>query len=116
MKDECIIGLDIGTTKICVAVSKKDEYDKLKIISFAETKSIGVAVGMVQNIQKATEQIREVIQEASYASGIEIKRANVGIAGKHIKSFTRHNSISIENIKNFDHKEVSFSTKGISMI
>ena len=54
MKDEFIVGLDIGTTKICLAVGNKDEHGKLKIVTFAETRSIGVAVGMVQNIQKAT--------------------------------------------------------------
>jgi len=97
MKDEFIVGLDIGTTKICLAVGKKDEHDKLKIVAFAETRSIGVAVGMVQNIQKATEQISQVVNQASENSKIEIKKANVGIAGKHIKSFTRHNSIYINN-------------------
>ena len=52
---------------------------------------------MVQNIQKATEQISQVVKEASKDSNVEIKKANVGIAGKHIKSFTRHNSIYINN-------------------
>ena len=99
MRDEYIVGLDIGTTKICIAVGKKDDHGNIKIISFAETRSFGVAVGMVQNIQKATEQISQVVKEASKTSNIEIKKANVGIAGKHIKSFTRHNSIYINNNK-----------------
>ena len=97
MRDEYLVGLDIGTTKICIAVGKKDDHGNIKIISFAETRSFGVAVGMVQNIQKATEQISQVVKEASKNSNIEIKKANVGIAGKHIKSFTRHNSIYIND-------------------
>ena len=64
MRDEYIVGLDIGTTKICIAVGKKDDHGNIKIIAFAETRSIGVAVGMVQNIQKATEQISQVVKVA----------------------------------------------------
>ena len=78
-------------------ISRNDYPINIKIIAFAETRSIGVAVGMVQNIQKATEQISQVVKEASKDSNVEIKKANVGIAGKHIKSFTGHNSIYINN-------------------
>ena len=99
MRDEYIVGLDIGTTKICIAVGKKDDHGNIKIISFAETRSFGVAVGMVQNIQKATEQISQVVKEASKTSNIEIKKANVGIAGKHIKRFTNKHFICNLNIE-----------------
>ena len=92
--------LDIGTSKICAIVAEKTDNNKLKIIGFSETESEGVSEGMIQNLIKATAKIKEVVLKASEMANLKIKFVNVGIAGKHIRSFSTHHSIGLQNNEN----------------
>jgi cell division protein FtsA len=92
--------LDIGTSKICAIIAEKNENNKLCIIGFSETDSEGVSEGMIQNLIKATSKIKEVVLKASEMANVPIEEVNVGIAGKHIKSFSTHHSIGLQNNEN----------------
>ncbi len=92
--------LDIGTSKICAIIAEKTASNKLKIIGFSETDSEGVSEGMIQNLIKATSKIKEVIKNASEMAQVPIEYVNVGIAGKHIRSFSTHHSIGLQNKEN----------------
>lgn len=92
--EKIVVGLDIGTTKICVIVGRLDQYNKLEILGMGKAVSEGVKDGVVTNINKTTEAIRQAIEEAEKNSGIDIQIVNVGIAGKHIKSAVHHGSIT----------------------
>lgn len=99
-KDKIIVGLDIGTTKICAIVGRKNEYGKLEILGMGKAVSEGVIRGMVSNIGATVASIEKAIKEAEEQSGIDIKVVNVGIAGQHIKSSMHHGSITRNNITN----------------
>ncbi|MDG2342066.1 MAG: cell division protein FtsA [Cytophagales bacterium] len=92
--------LDIGTSKICAIIAEQTEKNKLNIIGFSETDSEGVSEGMIQNLIKATSKIKEVIKEAGEMAKVPIEFVNVGIAGKHIRSFSTHHSIGLQNNEN----------------
>jgi cell division protein FtsA len=92
-KDKIIVGLDIGSTKICALVGRKDEYGKLEILGMGKAESHGVIRGVVTNIDKTVNAISEAIAEAEKQSGIDIRVVNVGIAGQHIESLTQHGNI-----------------------
>ncbi|WP_207434981.1 cell division protein FtsA [Sabulibacter ruber] len=92
--DKIVVGLDIGTTKICALVGRKNEYGKLEILGLGKAVSEGVVRGMVSNIDKTVEAIRKAIRQAEEQSGIDIKVVNVGIAGQHIKSLQHNGSIT----------------------
>ena len=51
-KDKIIVGLDIGTTKICAIVGRKNEYGKLEVLGMGKAVSDGVIRGIVTNIDK----------------------------------------------------------------
>lgn len=93
-EDKIIVGLDIGTTKICAIVGKKNEYGKLEVLGMGKAVSDGVIRGIVTNIDKTVVAIEKAIAEASEQSGINIGVVNVGIAGQHIKSTVHHGSIT----------------------
>lgn len=93
-EDKIIVGLDIGTTKICAIVGKKNEFGKLEVLGMGKAVSDGVIRGIVTNIDKTVVAIEKAINEASEQSGIDIKVVNVGIAGQHIKSAVHHGSIT----------------------
>ena len=92
--DKIVVGLDIGTTKICALVGRKNEYGKLEILGLGKAVSEGVVRGMVSNIDKTVEAIKKAIRQAEEQSGIDIKVVNVGIAGQHIKSLQHNGSIT----------------------
>ncbi len=92
--EKIVVGLDIGTTKICAMVGRKNEYGKLEILGTGKAVSDGVIRGIVINIDKTTKAIQQAIAEAEEQSGINIKVVNVGIAGQHINSMVTHNGIT----------------------
>ncbi|VAW28795.1 Cell division protein FtsA, partial [hydrothermal vent metagenome] len=92
--DKIVVGLDIGTTKICAMVGRKNEYGKLEILGTGKAVSDGVIRGIVINIDKTTKAIEQAISEAEEQSGININVVNVGIAGQHINSMVTHNGIT----------------------
>lgn len=94
---EIIVGLDIGTTKIATIVGRKNEYNKLEILGYGKTDSLGVRRGVVSNIENTVNSIRAAIRQASDRSGVDIKYVNVGIAGQHIKSLQHRGNIIREN-------------------
>ena len=89
-----IVGLDIGTTKICAIVGRKNEYGKLEVLGMGKAVSDGVIRGIVTNIDKTIKAIEKAVTEAENQAGIDIKVVNVGIAGQHIKSAIHHGSIT----------------------
>lgn len=98
-QSEVVVGLDIGTTKICAIVGVKNEYGKLEVLGMGKAVSDGVIRGVVINIEKTILAIEKAIDEAGKQSGIDIKEVNVGIAGQHIKSSTHHGSITRDSLE-----------------
>lgn len=96
--DKIIVGLDIGTTKICVLVGKKNEYGKLEILGMGKAVSDGVVRGMVTNIDKTVVAIEKAVKQAEDSANIDINVVNVGIAGRHIKSAIHRGSITREAV------------------
>ena len=98
--DKIIVGLDIGTTKICAIVGRTNEYGKLEVLGMGKAVSDGVIRGIVTNIDKTVSAIEKAVSEAEENSGIEINVVNVGIAGQHIRSTIQHGSITRESNEN----------------
>lgn len=92
--EKIVVGLDIGTTKICAIVGRKNDYGKLEVLGMGKAESEGVIKGIVTNIDKTVFAIGKAIKEASEMSGIDIGVVNVGIAGQHIRSTVHHGSIT----------------------
>lgn len=88
-----IVGLDIGTTKICAIVGRYNEYGKIDILGLGKSPSHGVVRGVVTNIDRTVESIKNAVAEASRVSNVEITHVHVGIAGQHIKSHQHRGSI-----------------------
>jgi cell division protein FtsA len=94
-----VVGVDIGTTKVCAIVGTQNEHGKLEVLGMGKAESLGVIRGEVRNIDKTVRAIREAIQRAKDSMAgqkfrIDINIVHVGIAGQHIKSLQHRNSIS----------------------
>lgn len=100
MEDRIVVGLDIGTTKVCAVVASVDEKQKINILGVGKAPSDGLNRGVVVHIEKTVNAIRTAIEQAQLASGIEVKAVNVGIAGDHIRSIRSKGVITINNRDN----------------
>lgn len=94
--EEIVVGLDIGTTKICTIVGRKNEHGKIDILGYGKTESLGVNRGVVVNILHTIDSIKRSVQEASEKSNVDIMEVYVGIAGQHIKSL-QHRGMRTRN-------------------
>ena len=92
---EIIVGLDIGTTKICAVVGEISGND-INIIGIGTHPSIGLRKGVVVNIESTVESIKKAVEEAELMAGCEISSVYAGIAGGHITGFNSHGIIAIK--------------------
>lgn len=93
--ENIIVGLDIGTTKVCAIVAGTDENGKMNILGIGRSPSDGITRGVVTHIDRTTNSIVNAIAEAQSSSGVTIKSVIVGIAGDHIQSFQSRGVIGI---------------------
>ena len=98
--ERIMVGLDIGTTKICAIVASIDEQERINILGVGKAPSDGLNRGVVVNIDKTVNAIKEAIAQAELASGIQVNSVNVGIAGDHIRSMRSKGVITINNRDN----------------
>jgi len=94
-KEEIIVGLDVGTTKICAVVGEVSSHD-INIIGIGTHPSIGLRKGVVVNIESTVESIKKAIEEAELMAGCEISQVYVGIAGGHITGFNSRGIVAIK--------------------
>lgn len=92
-----VVGLDIGTTKICAIVGKRNEFGKIEILGMGKSESLGVMRGVVANIEKTVNSIKEAVSIAENKANVEIEEVFVGIAGQHIKSLQHRGMITRTN-------------------
>jgi cell division protein FtsA len=95
MESDIIVGLDIGTTKVCAVVGEI-AHDTVEIIGLGSHPSEGLRKGVVINIEKTVDSIKEAIEEAETMAGCEITSVYAGIAGGHIKGFNSHGVIALK--------------------
>ena len=95
--EKIVVGLDIGTTKVCAIVGKKNDYGKVNILGFGKAESDGVSRGVVVNIDKTVEAIRKAVTEAEKQSGVDVNVVYVGIAGEHIRSMQHKGIITLSD-------------------
>ncbi|MBL8939488.1 MAG: cell division protein FtsA [Archangium sp.] len=93
---EIIVGLDIGTTKICAIVGELTD-EGIDIIGIGTNPSRGLRKGVVVNIESTVQSIQRAIDEAEAMAGTEITHVYTGIAGGHIKSFGGRGVVALKD-------------------
>jgi cell division protein FtsA len=96
-----IVGLDVGTTKICAVVGELIEGE-LEIRGISTSASTGLRKGVVVNIESTVESIKNAVKTAESITGVEINAVYVGIAGGHIKGFNSYGAVGLRG------KEVAY--------
>jgi cell division protein FtsA len=93
--DELIVGLDIGTTKVCVVIGHYNESGQLEITGVGTTPSRGLRRGVVINIETTVRSITNAVEAAEMMSGREVHAVYTGIAGGHIEGINSRGVVAV---------------------
>jgi cell division protein FtsA len=93
-KEKYIVGLDIGSTKVCTLIAAARE-NGLEPIGLGIAESKGIKKGAVVNLEATVEAIKKSVSEAEAMAQCEVETVYVGLAGPHIKSFNSRGVTSI---------------------
>lgn len=112
-----VVSIDVGTTKICVLVARRQYQNTLEIIGMGKSPSHGLRKGVVVDIAKTVESIKTAVQEAELVSGVTIESATIGISGAHIRSFNSNGIVPIKRneIKDTDIANVLNAARAIAL-
>lgn len=114
---QLVVGLDIGTTKICCTIAEIGMDGRPDIIGIGTHPSRGLRKGVVVNIESTVESIKSAVEEAELMAGTEIESVYVGIAGGHIKGFNSHGIIAVKSreVMEADKERVIEAAKAVAI-
>ena len=93
--DDLIVGLDIGTTKICAIIGQVNQNRMIEIIGVGNTPSKGLRRGVVVNIEQTVKTILKAVETAELMSGREVSGVFAGIAGSHITGINSRGVVAV---------------------
>ncbi|MFO1478525.1 MAG: cell division protein FtsA, partial [Verrucomicrobiota bacterium] len=82
-----IVGLEIGTSKVCAVVGELNAEGALNIVGLGQSRSRGVRKGEICDAPAVEEDVRNAIVEAEQMSDVEIRSVYLGVTGGHIRGF-----------------------------
>jgi len=95
-KNSIVVGLDIGTSKVCVIVGEMTEHG-VEIIGLGSHASQGLRKGVVINMEATVNSVKKAVEEAGLMAGCEIHTVFTSISGGHIKAFNSHGIVAVKN-------------------
>jgi len=114
--DDLVIGLDIGTTKICVIVAEQTE-NGVDIVGIGTHPSHGLRKGVVVDIDATVQSIKSAVEEAELMADCEITSVYAGIAGSHIRGINSHGVVAVKDreVREGDVKRVIDAAKALAI-
>jgi cell division protein FtsA len=94
-RDDVIVALDIGTTKICTLIAEVDQNKQINIVGVGTAPSAGMRKGVVVNIDEAAGAIQRSVKKCERLSGYNIESAYVGVTGSHISGMNRRGVVAV---------------------
>jgi cell division protein FtsA len=114
--NELIVGLDIGTTKICAIVAEETETG-IDVVGIGTHPSTGLRKGVVIDIDATVASIKHAVEEAELMADCEITSVYAGIAGGHIRAFNSHGVVAVKDreVHEIDVKRVIEAAKAVAI-
>lgn len=106
---EYVAAVDLGTTKVAMAIGRKAEKNKIEIVAMKEVASHGVMKGDLKNIEQAAQALRDVKSKIEAELNIEVREAYVGISGQHIRCERTQGYVTVQHVTDTGVTEVKRS-------
>lgn len=94
-REDVVVGLDIGTTKVCTVIGHGDAQGRITIAGVGIAPSRGVKKGVVVDVDDTVSAIRDSVERASHMAGITVEQVVAGVTGEHIQSSNRKGTVTI---------------------
>ena len=95
MDEPIVVGIDIGTTKICTLVARVEGEHNLRILGVGIEPSQGIKKGTIVDLAAASQSIARSVEKAQRTSGLEITSALVSLAGANVSSVNSRGVVGI---------------------
>src|SRR5689334_9852210 len=93
--DEIVVGIDVGTTKVCTLVGRVEDEKTLRILGVGIEPSAGIRKGIIVDLPAASAAIKRSVEKAEHTSGLEITTALVSLAGAHVSSINSRGAAGV---------------------
>ncbi len=100
-----VVGLDIGTTKVCAVIGERNENGAMEITGVGISPSTGLRKGVVVNIEATLRSVSAAIESAEMMSGREVHGCWTGIGGSHIEGLNSRGVVAVTG-KNRETREI----------
>ena len=114
-----MIGLEIGTSKICVVVGEGRPDGAIKILGVGQTPSRGVRKGEIVDFETAMKCVHEAVVDAEQKSDVMIRSVYVAVAGSHLQSFNNRGCVMLpedrDEIDEQDVEDVKSNAREVSI-
>jgi cell division protein FtsA len=102
--EEIIVGIDVGTTKVCTLVGRVEDDKSIRILGVGIEPSEGIKKGVIVDLGAASQAITRSVKKAESTSGLEITSALVSIAGAHVSSVNSRGAVAVNgnSIEKYD--------------
>ena len=118
-RDDILVGLEIGTSKVCAVVAETRHDGTIKILGVGQTPSRGVRKGEIVDFDTAGKCVREALADAEEKSDVMIRSVFLAVTGGHMDSFNNRGSINIpedrEEICEEDFEDVQSAAREVSI-
>jgi cell division protein FtsA len=94
-REAVLVGIDVGTTKVCALIGEVSRDGKLTIMGHGTVPASGLKKGVVVNIEQTVGSIREAVERAERLSGWRIDQAFVGVGGNHVSSQNSSGQVAV---------------------
>lgn len=95
--DDIVVGIDVGTTKICTLVARLEQDDALRVMGVGIEPSEGIRKGVIVDLSAASQAIARSVAKAEQTSGLKVESALVSLAGAHVSSINSRGVIGVTN-------------------
>jgi cell division protein FtsA len=107
-REEIVVGLDIGTTKVCTVIGQGsvstgapgEETGPINIIGVGVVPSRGIKKGVVVDVEDTVAAIRDSVERAAHMAGVKVEGAVAGVTGDHIQSSNRRGTVTVSSPQN----------------
>lgn len=96
-REKIIVGLEVGTSKVCAVVGEVSAAGELRIIGLGQVRSEGVRKGEIVDMGKAVDNIHAAVVEAEYSADVEIHNVFASVTGGHLRCFNSRGSVIVAN-------------------
>ena len=114
MSTNLLVGLDVGTSKICAVVAELNDRG-ITVLGVGEAPSKGLRKGMIIHMEATVDSIKKAVRDAEASAGIRIKSVIAGVSGSHISGMNSHGVVGIQGkeVRFFDRERAIESAKAV---